>query len=104
MRTKLLTRRATALAAFALVTLAMVEPAAAQSTGLEPLEKAVNFLVDFLTGPFGRAIAILAFIVLGFLALMGRITYIMAGLACLGIGLIFGAPQIVDSLVSAVGG
>ena len=94
-------------AALSMVAMMAAEPAFAQTAGggaLAPLQAAVDFVVSFLTGAFGRAIAILAFIFLGFLALMGRITVMQAGFAVLGIGLIFGATQIVDTLQGAVGG
>ena len=86
--------------------MAATDPAFAQTAGggaLAPLQSAVDFVVSFLTGAFGRAIAILAFVFLGFLALMGRITVMQAGFSVLGIGLIFGATQIVDTLQGAVG-
>lgn len=95
---------ATALTIALVASLATVDAATAQGTGggaLAPLENTVNFLVDFITGPFGRAIAILAIISLGFLAFIGRITVVAAFLTVLGIALIFGAPQIVDAIQGA---
>ena len=60
-------------------------------------------VVDFITGPFGRLVAIIAVIGLGFLAFAGRLSWFTAGAVVLGIGLVFGAPAIVDQLMSTVG-
>jgi type IV secretion system protein VirB2 len=81
-----------------------VETAFAQTSGpFAPLETAVQMIVDFITGPFGRLLAIIAVISLGFLAFAGRLSWFTAGAVVLGIGLVFGAPAIVDQMISAVG-
>lgn len=79
--------------------------ALAQATGqaFAPLQTVVQAVVDFITGPFGRLVAIIAVIGLGFLAFAGRLTWFTAGAVVLGIGLVFGAPAIVDELMSTVG-
>lgn len=81
------------------------EPALAQQTSgaFAPLETAVQMIVDFITGPFGRLLAIIAVIGLGFLAFAGRLSWFTAGAVVIGIGLVFGAPAIVDKMISAVG-
>ena len=58
----------------------------------------------FITGPFGRLMAIIAVIGLGFLAFAGRLSWFTAGAVVIGIGLVFGAPAIVDQMISSVGG
>jgi type IV secretion system protein VirB2 len=68
-----------------------------------PLQTAVQMIVDFITGPFGRLLAIIAVIALGFMAFAGRLSWFTAGAVVVGIGLVFGAPSIVDNLISAVG-
>lgn len=84
--------------------LVLAEPAFAQSSGaFAPLETAVQMIVDFITGPFGRLLAIIAVIGLGFLAFAGRLSWFTAGAVVLGIGLVFGAPAIVDQMIAAVG-
>ncbi|WP_137114080.1 TrbC/VirB2 family protein [Mesorhizobium sp. GR13] len=84
--------------------LVLAEPAFAQSGGaFAPLETAVQMIVDFITGPFGRLLAIIAVIALGFLAFAGRLSWFTAGAVVLGIGLVFGAPAIVDQMIAAVG-
>ncbi|MEI9411897.1 TrbC/VirB2 family protein [Mesorhizobium salmacidum] len=83
---------------------AIAEPAFAQTSGaFAPLETAVQMIVDFITGPFGRLLAIIAVIGLGFLAFAGRLSWFTAGAVVIGIGLVFGAPAIVDQMISAVG-
>ena len=68
-----------------------------------PIQTAVQLIIDFITGPFGRAIAILAVISLGMLAFAGRLSWFTVGFVVIGIGLVFGAPAIVDQLISSVG-
>ena len=76
---------------------------AATSGAFAPLETAVQMIVDFITGPFGRLLAIIAVIGRGFLAFAGRLSWFTAGAVVIGIGLVFGAPAIVDQMISAVG-
>lgn len=93
-----------AIATMLVACLVVAEPAFAQSSGaFAPLETAVQMIVDFITGPFGRLLAIIAVIALGFLAFAGRLSWFTAGAVVLGIGLVFGAPAIVDEMISAVG-
>ena len=73
------------------------------SSAFAPLQTAVQMIVDFITGPFGRLLAIIAVIGLGFLAFAGRLSWFTAGAVVIGMGLVFGAPAIVDQLIAAVG-
>ncbi len=73
------------------------------SGAFAPLQTAVQMIVDFITGPFGRLLAIIAVIGLGFLAFAGRLSWFTAGAVVIGMGLVFGAPAIVDQLIAAVG-
>lgn len=68
-----------------------------------PIQTAIQLIIDFVTGPFGRALAILAVISLGLLAFAGRLSWFTVGYVVIGIGLVFGAPAIVDQLISSVG-
>ncbi|MDX0654644.1 VIRB2 type IV secretion [Sinorhizobium medicae] len=89
----------------AAVQIAGADVALTQSAGgaFGPLQTAVQMIVDFITGPFGRLLAIIAVIGLGFLAFAGRLSWFTAGAVVMGIGLVFGAPAIVDEMISAVG-
>ncbi len=77
--------------------------AANASNAFAPMNKAVQTIIDFVTGPFGTSLAIIAFFALGFMAWFGRLSWTMALTVILGIGLVFGAPQFVPELISAVG-
>ena len=98
-------RGAAVLVALGLMQLAAADLAMAQATNqaFAPLQTVVQAVVDFITGPFGRLVAIIAVIGLGFLAFAGRLSWFTAGAVVLGIGLVFGAPAIVDQLISTVG-
>ena len=94
-------------ATIAAVQFSGIDVALAQSGGgggaFGPIQTAMEMIVDFITGPFGRLFAILAVIGLGFLAFVGRLSWFTAGAVLIGFGLVFGAPAIVDQLISAVG-
>lgn len=98
-------RIAAVIVALAAVQVVSADVAMAQATNqaFAPLETVVQAVVDFITGPFGRLVAIIAVIGLGFLAFAGRLSWFTAGAVVLGIGLVFGAPAIVDQLISTVG-
>lgn len=55
-------------------------------------------VVDWFTGTIGKAIATLAIIVIGIGALMGKVSWGMAIIVGLGVGVVFGAGNIVDVL------
>lgn len=92
----------------ALVQMGAVDVAMAGGGGgsgaFAPLQTAVQMIVDFITGPFGRLLAIIAVIGLGFLAFAGRLSWFTAGAVVVGIGLVFGAPAMVDQMIASVGG
>ena len=99
-------RLAAVIGVIAAFQLAAAEGAFAQTSGggaFAPLQTAVQMIVDFVTGPFGRLLAIIAVFGLGFLAFAGRLSWLTAGAVVIGIGLVFGAPTIVDQMISAVG-
>jgi type IV secretion system protein VirB2 len=82
----------------AALSLAMIEPAAAQTAGIETV---LQNIVDMLTGGVARLIAIIAVIGVGIAWMMGMIDFRKAGFVCLGIGIVFGAPQLVSMLSGA---
>jgi type IV secretion system protein VirB2 len=92
-------------AAVAIAQLAFTDVAHAQSVGqaFTPVQAIFQAVVDFVNGPFGRLCGIIAVMSLGFLAWMGRLSWIIAGSAALGIGFVFGAPGMVDALIALVG-
>jgi len=74
--------------------LCLSEPSYAQSFGR--INTALQTLVDFMTGPTGRLLAILGVAGLGIAAWFGRLSYPRAGEVIIGIAIVFGAAEIVD--------
>lgn len=60
-------------------------------------------VVKVVTGRAGSAIATLAILIVGIGALMGKVSWGMAIIVGIGVGVIFGAPQIVQ-MVNTGGG
>lgn len=87
--------------------LAGVELAQAAGGGVsgafKPLVSVGETMVDVVTGPIGRIIAIITIFGLGAAAFIGRLSWLSAGFWILGIGLVFGGPSIVDELIGVVG-
>lgn len=87
-----------------LLGLAMSEPALAQAGGtLRPVESALDFVVRALQGTIARSAAIIAVCALGYLAIVGRITWFFCMSVVLGIAFIFGAATVVDAIRGSVG-
>lgn len=78
----------------------MLLPVDAMASGTEPtaLSKVLCNVVGWFTGPLGAGIATLAIIVIGVGALMGKVSWGMAIIVGIGIGVIFGAPSIVKAI------
>ncbi|WOC15630.1 TrbC/VirB2 family protein [Pseudochrobactrum sp. MP213Fo] len=68
-----------------------------------PLTSVLSLIVDFITGPFGRMVAIIAVVGLGFMTFAGRLSWMTAGSVIMGIGLVFGATMMVDQIVAHIG-
>ncbi len=66
--------------------------------GINNIETALCEVIEWFTGPIGKAIATLAIIIIGVGALMGKVSWGMAIIVGLGVAVIFGAPQIVEEL------
>ena len=71
-----------------------------EATGVDTMgiTKVMCNVVSWFTGKVGGGIATLAIIVIGVGALMGKVSWGMAIIVGLGIGVIFGAGQIVSAL------
>lgn len=89
-----------ALALFAAV---MLTPDLAHAGADTPMGKVLCDLVNWLTGPTGRALATLAIIIIGVGALMGKVSWGMAIIVAIGIAIIFGAPTILGILGGGAG-
>ena len=87
------------LATYAAMLLPM-DALATGTTGTTPaaLSDTLCAVVGWFNGPVGAGIATLAIIVIGIGALMGKVSWGMAIIVGLGVGVIFGADTIVDAL------
>jgi type IV secretion system protein VirB2 len=82
----------------------MLAPASAYAQSAQPVESVLEWFVGVLQGSIARSIAIIAVCFLGFLAMTGRLVWMMAFSIIIGIALVFGAASFVDSVRSAAGG
>ncbi len=85
------------------VLLAGADPAMAQAT-FQPLNTALTSVLQFMTGTFATTAATVAVAAVGYLALTSRIPWSWAFSVIVGVALIFGAAQIVQSLTNGQGG
>ena len=67
-----------------------------------PIEEAVDWVLDLLTNGIARSAAIIAIAVAGYLAFAGRMTGELAFKIIIGIVFIFGGAAIVDLVIAAV--
>lgn len=68
----------------------------------EPWDGPVERIIDILTGPLARSIAVLVCIFLGYLSWAGQMSMRLAGTFILGIVLIFGSAAIADLFIGEV--
>jgi type IV secretion system protein VirB2 len=93
------------LAIFAALALtSSTELAFATASTFQPLNTAMTSVLQFMTGTFATTAATVAVAAVGFLALTSRIPWSWAFAVVIGVALIFGASQIVQSLTSGMGG
>ncbi|MET4690706.1 TrbC/VirB2 family protein [Sinorhizobium fredii] len=81
------------------VSLAIVEPAFAQATG--GIESVLQNIVDMLTGNIAKLLATIAVIIVGIAWMFGYLDLRKAAYVVLGIGIIFGASEIVSTISGA---
>ena len=67
-------------------------------SGGNPISKILCTVVNWFLGPVGGGIATLAILIVGIGALMGKVSWGMAIIVGIGVGVIFGAPTIVSML------
>ncbi|WEX75120.1 TrbC/VirB2 family protein [Sinorhizobium numidicum] len=77
----------------------MIEPAFAQATG--GIESVLQNIVDMLTGNIAKLLATIAVIIVGIAWMFGYLDLRKAAYVVLGIGIIFGASQIVSTISGA---
>ena len=87
---------ATAALLAAVFAIGMVEPAFAQATG--GIETVLQNIVTMLTGNVAKLLATIAVIIVGIAWMFGYLDLRKAAYVVLGIGIIFGASQIVNTI------
>ncbi|TCM51159.1 type IV secretion system protein VirB2 [Rhizobium sp. PP-F2F-G48] len=87
---------ATVAAMTILVSAAMMEPAYAQAAG--GIEATLQNVVTLLTGNVARLLAIIATIIVGIAWMFGYLDLRKAAFVVLGIAIIFGATEIVNTI------
>lgn len=80
----------------ATLVLATIEPAFAQAAGIENV---LQNIVDMLTGNIARLLAVIAIIVICISWMFGYMDLRKAGFWIIGIGGIFGATELVNTIV-----
>ncbi|HCL63644.1 MAG TPA: Type IV secretory pathway AvhB2 protein [Rhizobium sp.] len=82
----------------AAIVVTMVEPAFAQAAGIESV---LQNIVDMLTGNIARLLAVIAAIVICIAWMFGYMDLRRAGFWIIGIGGIFGATELVNTIVGS---
>jgi len=82
------------------VSLLVVEPAYAGTGEVSTISDALEYVADILTGTAARWTGIIAIACLGIASLVGMLKFQKALSIAVGIGLILGAPEIVDAIGS----
>ena len=85
---------------FAVAALLMLEPSIAAAA---PLDDAVRAIADTLTGTLGRTIAIIAVVVLGLMAMAGKLEWMNAIKVVIGIVIMFSAGRIINWIAPQAG-
>lgn len=80
------------------ITIAAVEPAAAQSANVE---KVLQNIVTALTGNIAKLLATLAVILTGLAWMFGYLDLRRAGFVVMGVAVLFGASELVNTLTGS---
>ncbi|ANM20056.1 UNVERIFIED_ORG: type IV secretion system protein VirB2 [Rhizobium aethiopicum] len=80
----------------AAIVICLVEPAFAQAAGIETV---LQNIVDMLTGNIARLLAVIAVIIICIAWMFGYMDLRRAGFWIIGIGGIFGATELVNTIV-----
>jgi type IV secretion system protein VirB2 len=82
----------------AVIAVTIVEPAFAQAAGIETV---LQNIVDMLTGNIAKLLAVIAVIVICIAWMFGYMDLRRAGFWIIGIGGIFGATELVNTIVGS---
>ena len=80
------------------IAVVLAQPALAQD--LDPLQNMLQTVVDALTGPIGRLIAILAVVAAGYMMFTGRLNWPLFLAIFFGVVLVFSAATIIDGFAT----
>ena len=86
----------------ALVCLVAFEPSIAMADGLGNIQDVATNIKDALLGTFGRTVATLAVVVMGLMAMFGKLAWDHAIKVIFGIAIVFGAATIIDALTGTM--
>lgn len=78
-------------------TLLSAEPAMAQQS---PMGNVICFIIGIIYGNLGRGLAVLAVIIVGIGATVGKVSWGLAMTVAIGVGTVFGAVPLVAYLIS----
>ena len=93
----------------ALVCLVALEPTIAAATAgggaaFGNIEGVATRILSFMTGTFGRTVATIAVVVLGMMAMFGKLAWDHAIKVIFGIAIVFGAASVIDALSGGMTG
>lgn len=80
----------------AAVCLVAFEPSIAAANAGDGLTNAANKILGLLTGTLGKAVATIAVVVMGLMAMFGKLEWERAFKVILGIAIVFGAASIIQ--------
>ena len=78
--------------------LAAIEPAFAQSAGFTTLQTVLTNITSTIAGPIGRSLAVIGVMLVGLAWVFGQMDFRRAGAVIVGIAVIFGATEMVNSM------
>jgi type IV secretion system protein VirB2 len=89
-----LDRHAIGVAAVMVCALMLAEPALAANG----IEQVLNQIITMLSGPVAKAVAVIAVIAAGYGYMFGHFEMRTTGMILIGIGVVFGAPALVQTI------
>lgn len=81
-----------------------LEPSLAMATtdNFGNIQTVATRILGFFTGPFGRTIATIAVIVMGMMAMFGKLAWDHAIKVILGVAIVFGAAGVINAISGAM--
>lgn len=67
------------------------------------IEQVMCNVIDQISGPIGKTIAIIIIISLAIMLFLGKVTWGVAIAVAVGIGILFGAKDLINTLTSSIG-